>query len=148
MGRQESVEGDVYSYGILLLEMFTGISPTDEIFRDGLNLCNYVETAFPEQVLEKIDSNLLPENNEEEMPYAKEGVKDFLVSVIELGLLCSKDSSKERIAMKAVVKELNSARVKLVRWQWHGSNNRINQHKLNIDITMFERNHFSRSSKQ
>jgi hypothetical protein len=111
MGRNVSLEGDVYSYGILLLEMFTGVSPTNERFRDGLNLYNYVEMAFPEQVLEIIDSKILPVNREGEIPYANaiEDVEDCLVSVIELGLLCSKESPKERIAMKAVVKELNSS---------------------------------------
>ncbi|XP_056162589.1 probable LRR receptor-like serine/threonine-protein kinase At3g47570 [Syzygium oleosum] len=45
MGSVVSREGDVYSYGVLLLEMFTGISPTDEIFKENLNLRNFVEEA-------------------------------------------------------------------------------------------------------
>ena len=48
MGSKASTCGDVYSYGILLLEMFTGKMPTDDMFQDGLNLHNYVKMALPE----------------------------------------------------------------------------------------------------
>ncbi|KAG5616215.1 hypothetical protein H5410_016039 [Solanum commersonii] len=40
MGSDASIYGDVYSFGILLLEMFTGRKPTDEMFKDNLNLHN------------------------------------------------------------------------------------------------------------
>ena len=38
MGCKISTAGDVYSYGVILLEMLTGKHPTDDIFKDGLNL--------------------------------------------------------------------------------------------------------------
>ncbi|KAL5703670.1 non-specific serine/threonine protein kinase [Ranunculus cassubicifolius] len=41
MGGKVSTNGDMYSYGILLLEMFTGKRPTDEKFKDGLNLYDF-----------------------------------------------------------------------------------------------------------
>uniref|UniRef100_A0A6N2KNP5 Protein kinase domain-containing protein n=1 Tax=Salix viminalis TaxID=40686 RepID=A0A6N2KNP5_SALVM len=43
VGSDVSTYGDVYSFGILLLEMFTGKRPTDDMFKDGLNLHNYAE---------------------------------------------------------------------------------------------------------
>ncbi|XVF24082.1 hypothetical protein REPUB_Repub13aG0096500 [Reevesia pubescens] len=48
MGSELSTKGDVYSYGILLLEMFTGKRPTDEMFKEGLSLHNFVAAALPE----------------------------------------------------------------------------------------------------
>ncbi|XP_078159233.1 uncharacterized protein LOC144554768 [Carex rostrata] len=115
MGGQASIEGDAYSYGILLLEMFTGISPTDERFTDGLSLPMHVEMAFPDRVTEIIDNKLFPVNDGGEKANVTEIVHDFFVLVIRCGLLCSKLSPKERIGMTEVVKELNWARVKLLR---------------------------------
>ena len=37
-----STNGNIYSYGILLLEMFTGKRPTDNMFKDSLNLRDFV----------------------------------------------------------------------------------------------------------
>ncbi|KAF8026927.1 hypothetical protein BT93_F3422 [Corymbia citriodora subsp. variegata] len=48
MGSKVSREGDVYSYGILLLEMFTGLSPFDNRFGDNLTLHSLVATALPD----------------------------------------------------------------------------------------------------
>ena len=46
MGSQLSTNGDVYSFKIFLLEMFTGRRPTDELFKDDLNLHNFVKLAL------------------------------------------------------------------------------------------------------
>ncbi|XP_077239809.1 receptor kinase-like protein Xa21 [Tasmannia lanceolata] len=43
--------GDVYSYGILLLELFTGKCPTDDMFKDGLSLHKFAEMAFPNRTI-------------------------------------------------------------------------------------------------
>ena len=42
MGNKVSIYGDVYSYDILLLEMFTGKKPIDNSFHDCLNLHDFV----------------------------------------------------------------------------------------------------------
>ena len=115
MGGRPSVEGDVYSYGVLLLEMLTGVSPTDERIRDGLSLQKHVEMAFPNQVMDIVDTKLFSETDGEENMYVPENVYNCLVSVIQCGLLCSKESPNERISIKDVTKELNSAQTKMLR---------------------------------
>ena len=46
MGGEASIEGDVYSYRVLMLEMFTGRMPTDDMFKDGPNLHNFVKMVL------------------------------------------------------------------------------------------------------
>ncbi|KAF3340820.1 putative receptor-like protein kinase [Carex littledalei] len=114
MGGRPSVEGDVYSYGVLLLEIFTGVSPTDERTRDGLSLHMHVEMDFPDQVMDIVDTKLFSETDGKDNMYAPENVYSSLVSVIQCGLLCSKESPKERISIKDVTKELNLVRTKVL----------------------------------
>ncbi|KAJ4790370.1 Leucine-rich repeat receptor-like protein kinase family protein [Rhynchospora pubera] len=113
MGGRPSIEGDVYSYGILLLEMFTGVSPIDERFRDGMSLHKHVEKAFPEQVMGIVDTKLFSSAQIDVKIHASENVSGCLLSVIQCGLLCSKESPKERITIKDALKQLNSAWKKL-----------------------------------
>ena len=134
MGRKASIEGDVYSYGILLLEMFLGKRPTDEMFKDGLNLHNFAKMALPEKLVQIMDPILLPrevdeaptaivaareDTNGNEIQADKEAqgianlcqmdpnVDKCLVSIIEIGLACSVESPKDRKKMKEVTRELH-----------------------------------------
>ncbi|CAL2264003.1 unnamed protein product [Prunus armeniaca] len=61
MGSEVSTYGDVYSFGILLLEML-GKRPTDEMFRGGRT---FVQMSIPERVTEVADSVLLRVGNDD-----------------------------------------------------------------------------------
>ncbi|KAM7518976.1 hypothetical protein LguiB_017938 [Lonicera macranthoides] len=61
LGSEVSVYGDVYSFGILLLEMVTGKRPTDEMFKDGLNLHEFSKMALSKPLIESIDPILQEE---------------------------------------------------------------------------------------
>ncbi|MQM07283.1 hypothetical protein Taro_040119 [Colocasia esculenta] len=120
MGCNASIEGDVYSFGILLLEMATGRRPTDVLFVGDLTLHKYVQMAFPDRVLDIVDPSLLREGTERNIAHgtSPESMNEYLVkeearlaclaSMLTLGLTCSKDSPKERIQMEAVVKEMTA----------------------------------------
>nr|XP_020189701.1 probable LRR receptor-like serine/threonine-protein kinase At3g47570 [Aegilops tauschii subsp. strangulata] len=59
IGNMISTAGDVYSYGIVILEMLTGKWPTDVLFKNGLSLQKFVGNAFPEKICEILDPNII-----------------------------------------------------------------------------------------
>ncbi|TYH94955.1 hypothetical protein ES332_A12G074300v1 [Gossypium tomentosum] len=117
MGSELSTKGDVYSYGILLLEMFTGKRPIDERFREGLSLHNFVKAALPERIIEITDPNLVQERVRRGTPNVNNFGNDWylqcLNSLFEIGLACSAESPNERIDMSDVATKLCSIKDKL-----------------------------------
>lgn len=118
MGGDPSTHGDVYSYGILLLEMFTGKRPTDDAFVNGLDLHNYVKMNLPRKVLSIIDSSLAPgEQNEDCVTIEREEIietfggnenfENWVISMLMVGLKCSATSPKDRMNMNDVIRELH-----------------------------------------
>ncbi|XP_039034383.1 probable LRR receptor-like serine/threonine-protein kinase At3g47570 [Hibiscus syriacus] len=128
MGSKLSTKGDVYSYGILLLEMFTGKRPTDATFEEGLCLHKFVETAWPGRIMEIIDPILLHERDERgtivgiSLNGTNTGNKRHfrcLNSIFEIGLNCSSESPSERMDMHDVVTKLCSVRDELLPTRLH-----------------------------
>ncbi|XP_028752908.1 probable LRR receptor-like serine/threonine-protein kinase At3g47570 [Neltuma alba] len=56
---QVTTKGDIYSYGILMLEMLTGKKLADKMFREDLSLPKFCKLALPDGVLEIVDPNFL-----------------------------------------------------------------------------------------
>ncbi|WZZ13885.1 hypothetical protein YC2023_106974 [Brassica napus] len=104
-GGHISTHGDVYSFGILVLEMFSGKRPTNEVFGENFTLCSYVKSALPERVLEVADEFILHSGLRIGFPAAK-----CLTLVFEVGLRCCEESPMSRLAMSEAVKELISIR--------------------------------------
>ncbi|KAJ1376836.1 Serine-threonine/tyrosine-protein kinase, catalytic domain [Sesbania bispinosa] len=59
LGVKASTQGDVYSFGILLLEMFIAKKPTDEMFKEGLSLNKFISAMDENQVLNIADQRLI-----------------------------------------------------------------------------------------
>ena len=114
MGSEVSTYGDVYSYGILILEMFTGKRPTDEMFKDGENLHNYAKTALPDRVAEIADPVILPEIEEDNARATSSTssykVEECLISIIKVGVACSTELARERMNMRDGAAQLQSIR--------------------------------------
>ncbi|KAM3338602.1 hypothetical protein P3S68_030688 [Capsicum galapagoense] len=97
-----STSGDVYSYGIMLMEVLAARRPTDEeIFNENLDLREWIRRAFPRTMMEVVDANLFPE---EEQITSKSEI--CIASMVDLALDCTKKTPGSRIAMKDVVKRL------------------------------------------
>ncbi|KAK2985656.1 hypothetical protein RJ640_006919 [Escallonia rubra] len=113
MGAKPSTAGDVYSYGIVLLELFTGKSPTHESFVAGLSLKNWVQQAFPANIEQVLDPELLLKMGDSchyDQLISTETQLDCLITVMGVGLSCSSDSPDGRMIMKDVVRKLKSAK--------------------------------------
>ncbi|KAL6131848.1 hypothetical protein ACLB2K_070221 [Fragaria x ananassa] len=112
MGSEVSTYGDVYSFGILLLEMFTGKRPTDHIFMDGLNLHKFVKMALGERVSEIADSSLVQDGNPRQSTNI--ALEECLSSILGIGVACSAESPTDRKSIGDVVFELKKIRATLV----------------------------------
>uniref|UniRef100_K3XE82 Receptor kinase-like protein Xa21 n=3 Tax=Setaria italica TaxID=4555 RepID=K3XE82_SETIT len=111
-GRAVSTLGDVYSLGILLLEMFTGMSPTDDMFKGSLDLHKFAEAALPDRALKVADPAiwLHEEAKGEDPATVRSRSERCLASVVGLGVSCSKQLPRERTAMRDAAAEMRAIR--------------------------------------
>lgn len=60
-GSRISIEGDIFSHGVLLLEMIIGKRPTEDAFGNGVDIHLFTTIALPHDALGIIDPSILSE---------------------------------------------------------------------------------------
>ncbi|XP_023537633.1 probable LRR receptor-like serine/threonine-protein kinase At3g47570 [Cucurbita pepo subsp. pepo] len=116
-GVKATKAGDVYSFGVTLLELFTGKTPTDEYFTGELNLVKWVESCFPNDLLEVIDfklSRLCVDLKHENQIINSDKQKGCLIQTIEVALSCTVNSPTNRIDIKDALSKLKNAKDNLI----------------------------------
>uniref|UniRef100_A0A0E0E387 Receptor kinase-like protein Xa21 n=1 Tax=Oryza meridionalis TaxID=40149 RepID=A0A0E0E387_9ORYZ len=101
MSKEISTKADVYSFGVILLEMITGISPMDEIFSDGTSLRELVAGEFAKNSYNLIDPTMLQDEID-----ATEIMMNCVVPLVRTGLSCSVTSPKDRCEIGHVCSEI------------------------------------------
>lgn len=107
IGCKLSVGGDVYSFGVLLLELLTGKRPTDDMFVDGHSLHMFSESMFPDRVAEILDPHMA---HEEHQWCTEVWMQRYIIPLVALGLSCTMDSPKDRPGMQYVCAKLSAIR--------------------------------------
>ncbi|XP_057990712.1 putative receptor-like protein kinase At3g47110 [Hevea brasiliensis] len=151
IGGEPTTYGDVYSFGIILLEIITGRRPIDEVFTDGLNLHNFVRSKLPGQVMQVLDPKLIAtgevgaeeivedndsddgqreiqENNVniENLKLQGSNVQKCVVSVLKIGLACSVELPGDRMNMTDVTRKLNIITEAFLRARTHTERQIVN----------------------
>ena len=91
---------DVYSYGVVVLEMITKRRPTSNVFMDGKSLATWVQSAVHGNWMDVIDLDLKKE--------IQDGLaaQETIYSVLALALACTRESPKDRPTMLDVLDAL------------------------------------------
>ena len=102
--------GDIYSFGVLLLEMFTAKRPTDIMFKDDFDLNNFASAGIPDRITAILDPVIFEEEQDQEEIVFKSSV----ISIFEIGVACSSNIPAERRNIGDVIAELCKMRDTLV----------------------------------
>ncbi|KAK8595760.1 hypothetical protein V6N12_064270 [Hibiscus sabdariffa] len=104
MGKRASTQGDVYSFGVLLLEIVSGRRPTDD--DEGSSLHEWMKSHYPHR-LEPIVNQALVRCSPGAMPTNCDKIwRDVILELVELGLMCTQYNPSTRPTMLDVALEM------------------------------------------
>ncbi|GLJ14420.1 hypothetical protein SUGI_0233020 [Cryptomeria japonica] len=105
MGGRISVKGDVYSYGVVVLETLTEKRPTNPMFGSGLTLPAWVSQSFPHSLGDVVAAGVV----EEMGPNRRYGTS-MIEELLKLGLSCTSQLPHQRPSMAEVLTVLQNVR--------------------------------------
>ncbi|XVF84694.1 hypothetical protein PTKIN_Ptkin17bG0058500 [Pterospermum kingtungense] len=128
-----STSGDVYSFGVLLLEMLIAKKPTDGMFKEGLSLNTFASAVDSNLIFEITDPRLLKnhgsllqssfnsdssggsnsDNSCDNDDWCRKH-EECLASVIRVGLCCAAESPKDRLSMREALTKLHNIKKTLL----------------------------------
>ncbi|KAK3427962.1 hypothetical protein EUGRSUZ_F04084 [Eucalyptus grandis] len=99
-------------------QMFTRLSPTSNMFRDNLNLHNYVADALPQRDMEITNPVLLHEgeshsSSQDSLHERNRIFQECLETIYHTGLACSVEDPRRHMSIDKVAIQLHSIRKKL-----------------------------------
>lgn len=111
VGNMVSTQGDIYSYGILVLETVTGKRPTDKQFGQEWSLRDYVEISIQSRMKDAVDRRLLSlelQNENQRLDDSSYNRKvECVISLLRLGMSCSQESPSSRMTTGSIIKKLH-----------------------------------------
>ncbi|WVZ91518.1 hypothetical protein U9M48_037677 [Paspalum notatum var. saurae] len=119
-GNMVSTHGDIYSYGILVLETITGNRPTEIRYRQGLmSLREHVDLALHDRTMDVVDTRLCADLENElhsmgdDCSYKRK--MDCVAALLRLGVSCTQELPTSRMPTESIIKELHATRDSLLR---------------------------------
>ena len=96
-----SMESDVYSYGVVLLELITRKQAVDPSFMEETDIVGWFRSLWSKgaEINEIVDSSL-------ERELFDSTIRDQVVEVLLVGLRCTEKDPNKRPSMRDVVKQL------------------------------------------
>lgn len=97
----KSVESDVYSYGVVLLELITRKKALDPSFVEQTDIVGWVRSVWSntEEIDQIVDSSLKEE-------FLDSSIMDQVVDVLMVAFRCTDKDPRKRPTMRDVVKQL------------------------------------------
>lgn len=118
-GNMVSTHGDIYSYGILVLETITGNRPTESRYRQGLmSLREHVDLALRDRTMDAVDERLFADLENElhtmgdDCSYKRK--MDCVAALLSLGMSCTQELPSSRMPTESIIKELLAIKASLL----------------------------------
>nr|CAB3457089.1 unnamed protein product [Digitaria exilis] len=105
-GSNPTTKGDVYSFGVLVLEMVTRRRPTDDMFEAGLSLHKWVKMHYHGRADAVVDPALV-RMVRDQTPEVRRMSDVAISELLELGILCTQEQASARPTMMDAADDLD-----------------------------------------